>query len=75
MAYTNFIPELWAEKIQRENEKMLVLAKLCNRQWEGELKKKGDTVHILGIGAPTIGIMTAQPSRRRKRWRIPPFRW
>ena len=35
MAYTNFIPELWAEKIQRENEKMLVLAKLCNRQWEG----------------------------------------
>ena len=55
MAYTNFIPELWAEKIQRENEKMLVLAKLCNRQWEGELKKKGDTVHILGIGAPTIG--------------------
>ncbi len=55
MAYQNFIPELWAEKIQRENEKMLVLAKLCNRQWEGELKKKGDTVHILGIGAPTIG--------------------
>lgn len=35
MAYTKFIPELWAEKIQRENEKMLVLAKLCNRQWEG----------------------------------------
>lgn len=55
MAYTNFIPELWAEKVQRENEKMLVMAKLCNRQWEGELKKKGDTVHILGIGSPTIG--------------------
>ena len=48
MAYTNFIPELWAEKVQRENEKMLVMAKLCNREWEGELKKKGDTVHILG---------------------------
>ena len=28
MAYTNFIPELWAEKVQRENEKMLVMAKL-----------------------------------------------
>ena len=25
MAYTKFIPELWAEKIQGENEKMLVL--------------------------------------------------
>ena len=55
MAYTNFIPELWAEKVQRENEKMLVMAKLCNREWEGELKKKGDTVHVLGIGSPTIG--------------------
>ena len=54
MAYDNFVPELWAEKIQRENEKMLVLAKLCNRQWEGDLKKKGDTVHILGIGQPAI---------------------
>ena len=54
MAYTNFIPELWAEKVQRENEKMLVMAKLCNREWEGELKKNGDTVHILGIGSPTI---------------------
>jgi len=58
MAYSNFIPELWAEKVQRENEKMLVLAQLCNREYEGQIKKKGDTVHILGIGSPTIGNYT-----------------
>ena len=58
MAYKNFIPELWAEKIQRENEKFLVMAQLCNREYEGKIKKVGDTVHILGIGSPNIGDYT-----------------
>lgn len=46
-------PDAYQCHQSRENEKMLVMAKLCNREWEGELKKKGDTVHILGIGSPT----------------------
>ena len=54
MAYTNFIPELWSEAIQRELEGSYVFAEDCNRQWEGDVKKKGDTVHILGVGKPTI---------------------
>lgn len=58
MAYKNFIPAFWAEKIQRENEKFLVMAQLCNREYEGKIKKVGDTVHILGIGSPNIGDYT-----------------
>ena len=54
MAYEKFIPELWSEAIQRELEGSYVFAEDCNRQWEGEVKKKGDTVHILGVGRPTI---------------------
>ena len=54
MAYEKFIPELWSEAIQRELEGSYVFAEDCNRQWEGEVKKKGDTVHILGVGKPTI---------------------
>ena len=54
MAYDKFIPELWSEAIQRELEGSYVFAEDCNRQWEGEVKKKGDTVHILGVGKPTI---------------------
>ena len=54
MAYDKFIPELWSEAIQRELEGTYVFAEDCNRQWEGEVKKKGDTVHILGVGKPTI---------------------
>ena len=54
MAYENFIPQIWSEAIQRELEGAYVFAEDCNRQWEGDVKKKGDTVHILGVGKPTI---------------------
>lgn len=54
MAYTNFIPEVWEESINRELERACVFVEDCNRQYEGLVSKKGDTVHILGIGKPTI---------------------
>lgn len=54
MAYENFIPQIWSEAIQRELEGSYVFAEDCNRQWEGDVKKQGDTVHILGVGKPTI---------------------
>ena len=54
MAYTNFIPSSWAEAINRELERLCVFAEDCNRQYEGTVSKKGDSVHILGIGKPTI---------------------
>lgn len=54
MAYSNFIPSVWAEAINRELERVCVFAEDCNRQYEGEVKSKGDSVHILGVGKPTI---------------------
>lgn len=54
MAYTNFIPSVWAESINRELERVCVFAEDCNRQYEGDVAKQGDSVHILGIGKPTI---------------------
>ena len=54
MAYENFIPEIWSEAIQRELEGSYVFAEDCNRQWEGDVKKHGDTVHILGVEKPAI---------------------
>ena len=57
MAYENFIPSVWAESINRELERACVFVEDCNRQYEGDVRKKGDTVHILGIGKPTIHTM------------------
>lgn len=54
MSYQNFVPTVWAEAINRELEKNHVFAQDTNRQYEGEVKKKGDSVRILGVGKPTI---------------------
>ncbi len=54
MAYTNFIPSVWEESINRELERACVFVEDCNRQYEGLVSKKGDSIHILGVGKPTI---------------------
>ena len=54
MAYENFIPTVWNEAIQRELEGSYVFVEDCNRQYEGDVKKQGDSVRILGVGKPTI---------------------
>ena len=54
MAYENFIPSVWSEAINRGLERACVFVEDCNRQYEGDVSKQGDSVHILGVGKPTI---------------------
>ena len=54
MAYEKFIPQVWNEAIQRDLEGTYVFVEDCNRQYEGDVKKMGDSVRILGTGRPTI---------------------
>ena len=54
MAYSNFIPSVWAESINRELERACVFVEDCNRQYEGAVSKKGESVHILGVGKPKL---------------------
>ena len=60
MAYSNFIPSVWSESITRELERVCVFAEDCNRQYEGDVSKKGDSVHILGVGKPTIKSLSRE---------------
>ena len=60
MAYSNFIPSVWSESINRELERACVFAEDCNRQYEGEVSKKGDSVHILGVSKPTIKSLSRE---------------
>lgn len=57
MAYEKFIPELWKKKIERDLERKCVFVEDCNRNIEGEVKQCGDTVHITGVGKPTISTL------------------
>ena len=58
MALTTFIPELWNARLLNALDKAHVFAGLVNREYEGDIKKQGDTVHINTIGEVTIGTYT-----------------
>jgi len=60
MSFQNFIPTVWAEGINRELERAHVFVADCNKQYEGEVKKQGDSVRILGVGKPTISATTSK---------------
>ncbi len=46
MSVANFIPETWSARLQESLHKQLVFGALCNRNYEGEIRQYGDTVHI-----------------------------
>ena len=54
MAYETFIPTVWNESLNRALETKLTFAKHTNREYEGDVKQKGDSVRILNVGRPTI---------------------
>lgn len=54
-AYTGiFIPEIWSGKLLEKFYAATILAAIANTDYEGEIKNKGDTVHIRT--RPTITI-------------------
>ena len=54
MSVRNFVPTIWAKEIEKNRERMMVAAKLCNRDYEGSIKELGDKVKINGVSRPTI---------------------
>lgn len=50
MAITNFIPTVWSESLYKTLDKQYVAVSNCNREFEGDIREKGDTVKICGIG-------------------------
>lgn len=53
--HSAFIPEIWSEKAKVATESNLVMGNLVLRDYEGEIKEMGDTVHI-----PNISNLTAK---------------
>jgi len=62
MAVTNFIPELWSAKLLIPLRAALVYANLCNRDYEGEIREKGDTVNITNFTDPTVATYSGTVS-------------
>lgn len=55
MAFQKFKPEVWSQKFMDDLDKVLVFKENCNHSYEGDAKKPGDGVRILGLGDVTIG--------------------
>lgn len=58
MALDNFIPELWAARLLENLENAHVATAFVNRDYEGQIKAMGDTVHINALGKINIGDYT-----------------
>src|SRR5687768_7824524 len=58
MAVTNFVPDIWTAKILVALRKKAVAGGLVNRDYEGEIRRQGDSVKITSINDVTIGTYT-----------------
>ena len=54
MSLNKFTSTVWSETLYKELQKNYVGVKLCNRDFEGEIKGQGDRVKICGIGPISV---------------------
>jgi len=55
MSINNFIPELWNVSMLDDFQKAHVLGRVCRCKIDAPITKKGQTVHVSGIGDIVIG--------------------
>ena len=58
MALTNFISTVWSENLLQALDKQYIAVAHCNRDYEGEIREKGSTVRICGLGDVTVSDYT-----------------
>lgn len=56
--FDNFIPELWSARLLANLDNTHVFANCVNRDYEGEIRNLGDTVHIQKFGDITVSDYT-----------------
>jgi len=51
---TNFIPEVWSKKLSALLDDSGVMMQCVNKDYEGEIKSAGDTIHVRTYGNVTV---------------------
>ena len=54
----NFIPTVWSETLLHALDKKYIGVAHCNREYEGDIREKGSSVKIVGVGNVTISNYT-----------------
>lgn len=58
MAIKNFIPTVWSENLYTELDRQYIAVKHCNREFEGDIRGRGSSVKICGVGAINVSNYT-----------------
>ncbi len=58
MAISNFIPNVWSETLYSELDRQYIAVANTNREFEGDIKEKGSSVKICGIGYIAVSDYT-----------------
>ncbi len=58
MAISNFIPTVWSEALLHSLRKKYIAVANCNREFEGEIREKGSSVKVCGVGNVTVSNYT-----------------
>lgn len=63
MSVRNFVPEIWRANVITALRKTLVYGgpAVVNREYEGDIKEKGDTVRVTSVGRPTVSDYVPGP--------------
>ena len=54
MAIQNFISTVWSENLYQALDKQYIAVSNCNRDYEGDIREKGNTVKICGLGKVNV---------------------
>ena len=58
MAIQNFISTVWSENLYQALDKQYIAVANCSREFEGDIKEKGNVVKICGLGDITVSDYT-----------------
>jgi hypothetical protein len=59
VSITNFKPEIWSRAVLLTLRNKLIFGSLCNRDYEGDIREAGATVHITNFSDPSISDYAA----------------
>ena len=54
MALTHFISTVWSETMTSQMDKKYIAVANCNREFEGDIKNRGDRVKVCGVGGINV---------------------
>jgi N4-gp56 family major capsid protein len=57
--YSDFIPQIWSQKLEQMLSKNCVMMQCVNKNWEGDIKQQGDKVKIITPAEVSVSTLTS----------------